>query len=95
LRRAVREEDDVDGIDPGFAKDLFEHLDNAGRDAVRMVMGGVHGRTPDDAAVDVVDQGGFGESPSDVDSDAVRMIAQDVVRYPARSRQLSMLEIPV
>ncbi len=43
-------------------------------------MGGVNGRTPDDATVDVVDQGGLGEGAADVDSDAIGMIAQDVVQ---------------
>ena len=83
LRRAVGEKDDVAGIDAGIAQDLLEHLDDARSDAVRMVMGGVNGRTPDDAAVDVVDQGGFGESSSYVDSDAIGFFAQDFVHYPS------------
>jgi hypothetical protein len=41
-----------------------------------MVMGGVHRRTPDHAAVDVVDQGSLGERPSDVDADAIGISAQ-------------------
>src|SRR6202011_5161320 len=86
LRRAVGEQDDVAGIDTGIAQHPLEHLDNARGDTVRMVMGGVNGRTPDDAAVDVVDQGGLGEGASDVDSDAIGISAQDVVHDPARSR---------
>ena len=84
LRRAVREQDDVAGIDAGIIKHLFEHLDDARGDTVRMVMGGVNGRTPDDAAVDVVDQGGFGEGPSDVNADAIGMSAQGLAPLEER-----------
>ena len=79
------EKDDVAGIDAGIAQHPFEHLDDARSDTVRMVMGGVNGRTPDDAAVDIVDQGGLGEGSSDVDSDAIGIFAQDVVHDPAHA----------
>jgi hypothetical protein len=48
-----------------------------------MVMGGVNGRTPCDAAIDIVDQGGFGESSSYVDPDTIGFFAQDLVHYPS------------
>src|ERR1700722_15655993 len=83
LRRAVGEKDDVAGIDAGIAQDLLEHLDDARSDAVRMVMGGMNRRTPCDAAVDVIDQGGFCESSSYVDSDAIGFFAQDFVHSPS------------
>jgi len=79
LRRAVGEKNDVAGIDAGLTQDLLEHLDDAGSDTVRMVMGGVNGGPPCDAAIDVVDQGGFGESSSYVDSDAIGFFARDFV----------------
>ncbi len=83
LRRAVGEKDDVAGLDAGIAEHPFEHFDDTRCDTVRMVMGGVNGRTPDHAAVDVVDQGGLGESSSYVDPDAIGFSAQGFVRYPS------------
>ena len=82
LRGAVREQDDIGSIDAGIAQHAFEHFDHARGNAVRVIMGGVNGRTPDHAAVDVVDQGGLGESPSDVDSDAIGILGQGCVHYP-------------
>jgi hypothetical protein len=46
-------------------------------------MGRVNGRTADDAAVDMVDQGGLGEGSSDVNADAIGIPAQDVVHFSA------------
>jgi hypothetical protein len=40
----------------------------------------VDGRTSGDAAVDIVDQGGLGESPSDVDPDSIGFFAQGFVQ---------------
>jgi hypothetical protein len=77
------EQDDIAGIDPGIAQDPFEDLDNARGDTVRMVMGRMDGRTACDAAVNIVDQGGFGESPSYVDPDPVGFFAQDFVPCPS------------
>jgi hypothetical protein len=76
----VGEKDDIRCVDAAIAQDSFEYQDDAGSDAVRMVMGRMDGRAPNDAAVDIVEQGGFGESSSDVDPDSIGFFAQGFVQ---------------
>jgi hypothetical protein len=56
-----------------------------------MVMGGMNRRSPDDAAIGIVDQGGFGESSSDVDSDAIGIFGQDVVHHLSGPSEATLL----
>ena len=67
-----RVRDEVDALRADFDRELRDDVDDAGRDAVRVVVRRRHDRVGDDGAAFHVEGDGFRERPADVDPDANR-----------------------